>query len=95
MNELIEYVRNKKRTPIGVVVAKLVPQKDFLPCIGIGWSMANKKAGDKFDREVGLDLARARCEYPSKKQIPYSVAKVMNRMNERSKKYFKDISKSN
>lgn len=57
---LIEYVRNKKREKIGVLVA--LPSKNGF---SIGWSKCNTSKNDKFDRDLGLILAIGRANLNS------------------------------
>jgi hypothetical protein len=92
MNELIEYVRNRKGQRIGVVMAKAYNQNSG-GMVKFGWSKANVKMGDSFDKEVGLNIARGRADtsWPTDKTVPYDVLKVYNRMLYRSAKYFKGL----
>ena len=87
MNELITYVKvpsgRRKGQLRGVVVA-----------IGrdkIGWSQANEKAGDTFNKERGIAIARTRAlkGSPEKAKVPYDVQKTVNYMISRAKRYFK------
>ena len=56
MDEIRSYVRQEKtRHPIGVLVAFKHDRK-----IHIGFSQANTKAGDKFDKKHGVELALGR-----------------------------------
>ena len=81
MNELIEYVRNKNREPIGVVVALGKNQ--------VGWS--RKHNLDKWNREKALRIARGRAIVGSGETvtIPYDVLPIMEHMIDRSQRYFK------
>lgn len=82
MKMLVEYVRDNKNKPIGVVVATGKNQ--------IGWSEKHNK--DKWDKHLGLEIAIGRAingsdKTPMKKKVfrPY-VEKMTNRAN----RYFKN-----
>jgi hypothetical protein len=51
---LVKWIRDKHRTPIGCVVAT-GPHK-------VGWSLWNRKSGDKYDKGRGKDIAIGRAE---------------------------------
>lgn len=86
-NELIEYVRNDKGNPIGVVVASLTNDKK----IGIGWSKVNIKAGDVYKKERALQIARDRINKGIGHLviIPFAVRPIFKKMVNRSEKYFR------
>jgi len=81
---LMQFVRDRRGNPRGVVVSRLVDER-----VTVGWSFTNYKAGDRFDKQRGIQIALGRLTVPSTKQIPYSVHKVMETVVDRSKKYFK------
>jgi hypothetical protein len=54
MNEIMRYVRDRRGNKVGILIGK--QSSDFTTEIKIGWSRC--KAGDKFDREEGLRVAR-------------------------------------
>jgi hypothetical protein len=58
--------------------------------IRIGWSMANVKAGDKFDKEKGLEIASARLNSQRGMVLPpFSLIPDIKRFQERCTRYFK------
>ena len=100
--ELVQYVRvergNKRGQARGVVVAI----KDDDVGFRLGWSFTKVGAGDVFNKEKGLDIARGRATlftlagHISKNsktgkpiQIPTSVSVVLKTMRERADRYFK------
>ena len=95
MKEIIAYVRKKgqliqagktvlrrKGQPRGVIVA-LAPDK-------IGWSFANVKSGDVFDKWKGIGMARTRAIHgaPAHSKIPRDVEKMLPRVMERAQRAF-------
>lgn len=95
---IVEYVRkggikkkskvSKKRLGgrrIGVLVA--VPNEDS---VGIGWSLCNSKAGDKFDPMFGLNIAIARATTRSTSPIARSMVKKARKFVQRAVSYYKD-----
>jgi hypothetical protein len=106
MNEIYEYVRTQKGSsvfvnshgqkrrrggePIGVVLATVLTNSDC-PKIVFGWSKANQKSGDIFDKAKGINIARTRAIYglPKNIKIPAEVAKAQAWLATRAVKYFK------
>jgi hypothetical protein len=90
-NELIRYVRvkrgSKKGQPRGVVMAR----KDADGKVRVGWSFANLKKGDRFDKKVGILLARGRATQmiPDGATIPRDVQPELEKISYRSVRYFK------
>jgi hypothetical protein len=87
-NELIQYIRDKNNTPLGVVVAQ---KRDNV--IYYGYSLRNKK--DKWNREVGIKIAIARANadsyvLPSSVKLTTLVLNALNDLNKRAVRYFKD-----
>ena len=89
---LIEYIRDSKKNPIGVVVANGASK--------IGWSLCNIKSGDKFNKEIALTIAIARANTIKlldsdnrikyyENNIPRSILNNIFKMVIRSNKYFK------
>jgi hypothetical protein len=75
MNEIMRYVRDRKGNKIGILIGcrRVVCDEDFDPddqSIWIGWSRC--KAGDKFDREEGLRVARLNLGQP----MPHSLVET-------------------
>lgn len=88
---LVTYLRvsggKNRGSRRGVAVALPVGNE-----VKFGWSFTNLKAGDKFDKETGLQIAVARATKPCKiKQVPYDALKAICRLEERSRRYFKQI----
>lgn len=84
MNELVEYIKNKKGQRIGVVVAR--PRANDM--VGIGWSLCRKT--DIFDQELGLKKARGRTDtilYGS--ALPHTVLPYVEKMTDRAERYYK------
>jgi hypothetical protein len=91
-NGLVTYIKvssgKHRGNRRGVVVA--LPTGDG---VKFGWSFTNFKAGDIFDKERGLEIAVARTVKPNRKALtPHEVSKTIARLEERSKRYFKQFS---
>lgn len=94
MNEIIEYVKERKRhrdQKVGVLVAQSNANK-----INIGWSKVTLSKGgkrvDNFDKDLGVTIARGRIgkEIILKSQvIPHVIRKQIPKFQERCLKYFK------
>lgn len=87
MSELITYVRVQKGRNKGKLRGVVVA----VDRLKVGWSQANEKAGDKFNKERGIAIARTRAinGLPEKGCIPHEVNKAVAIMAARSEKYFK------
>lgn len=84
MNEIIEYVRNRKRQKVGVLVGSLVDGQ-----IAVGWSQARISL-DPFDAERGKELARIRMHgWSNKTVVPHSIRKQLVIFSARCLRYFK------
>jgi hypothetical protein len=70
---------------IGVLVA--VPSEDK---VKIGWTLCNVKAGDKFDKDFGLQVAIDRAIKDSKYPIAQSLIKKAEAFIHRAGLYYKD-----
>ena len=99
--ELKSYIRNKKKTPIGMVIAK----KNSNGKVSVGWSLCRKT--DKYDNETGYVKASHNqymldghsftpATYPVKNSskvslvfVPHTAYKTVCNMIQRSIKYFK------
>ena len=90
-NGLVTYIKvssgKHRGSRRGVVVA--LPTDEG---VKFGWSFTNFKAGDKFDKERGLQIAVARTVKPSRLNIPHDVLNTVTKLEERSKRYFKQFS---
>jgi hypothetical protein len=99
---VIQYVRNKKRIPYGVIVAIKNNDGGF----NIGYSLCNKK--DRFTKKMALEIAIGRAEiispsYTASNAIwistsdgvnydtnrPHEIKKMIDGFVERCKKYYK------
>ena len=83
---VIQYVRNKKRVPYGVLVA--VKNSDGFTC---GYSLCNKK--DRFNKKRALEIALGRAGLTNGGLYngipPHEVRKMIPAFFERCKKYYK------
>lgn len=81
---VIQYVRDKKNVPYGVIVA--VKTDDGF---GIGYSLCNKK--DRFSKDMALKIAIGRAEIKNEevRVLPHPVARMVASFTERCKKYYK------
>lgn len=81
---IIQYVRNKKNDPVGVVLAEAITNNNY----SIGWSKCRK--GDKYSKSFGKDVAIGRLGAITHKGkvVPRDVAKVLEVVKERARKYF-------
>ncbi len=87
---IIEYIRNKKKQPQGVILAHKSGQSVY-----VGFSLACKL--DKFNKGDGIAIAFARAQKDAPaaifpKQIPHIVLKLKTPFGERARRYFKDAS---
>lgn len=85
---MVQFIRDKKRTPIGVMVAFLSKET-----IRVGWSKC-KMAEDYFDRIDGKNraLKRAASSGVPKKEdltIPQSIQASLDIFTQRAKNYYK------
>ena len=93
MNEIIEYVREKRHgrnDKVGVLLGWSVNGNPIL----IGWSkvMTRQKgeAKDTFDKERGLEIARARkIGHGPNVQVPHIIRKRLPKFKDRCQRYFK------
>lgn len=85
--QIHEYIYHKKQR-VGVIAAALAPDS----MVHFGWSLCNRKSGDKFNREIGLNIAvgRARAKVDVLFPVPRSIEKSINMLAGRASKYFKD-----
>jgi hypothetical protein len=90
-HSVIQYVRNKKNIPLGVLVAIKTPEG-----FRIGYSLCNKK--DRFNKNMALKIAIGRAgfglelgsgeSYPPS-YPPHPVRKMISAFYDRCKKYYK------
>lgn len=78
---LIQYVRDNKRKPIGVVVATDLGK--------VGWSLCHKD--DKWDKNIALSTAINRADdINTEGPIPHTVRHIVHHMVDRAKRYYKN-----
>jgi hypothetical protein len=84
--EFITYYRDSNRNPLGVVIAL----RDDNDVVQFGWASCNE--GDTFDKEFGLDIARARAFKGKGRPVPTSISDVVRHYNfiEKCEKFFKE-----
>ena len=99
MNEIIEYVREKRHGRIEKVGVLLGWSVSGNP-IQIGWSKVmtrqKGKAKDTFNKERGLEIARGRkTGYNPSLVVPHVIRKRLPEFKKRCQRYFKgaDLSK--
>lgn len=81
---VIQYVRNKKRIPCGVIVAVKTPEG-----FAFGYSLCNKKK-DLFNKRTALKIAIGRAISKTNENcLPSSISKIASRFTERCNKYYK------
>jgi len=83
---VVKNVNGCKRR-VGILVGKRVGNT-----VKIGWSRANAKRGDKFDREMGMKLAIERTKADETVPMPHSMAGEAYDFRHRCIRYFKDAS---
>lgn len=105
--ELIEFIHAGKEVRsngwvkgigplIGCVVARRVRTRNYLTGqftsgISIGWSKVNVSAGDEFDKEKAVEIARGRAIVGSSPAVPRQIIPIYNKMVERASSYFKNV----
>lgn len=82
------YILDNKDQRIGVLAVTNGYYDDRN--IVIGWSLCNFAAGDKFDRERGLEIAYERSAKHSIAPIPISIVPRYEAFLHRVKKYYKN-----
>ena len=91
-NYIYEFVLNKKKQRVGVVVATVVANNP--ESVRLGFSRCNTSAGDKFDKGKALTIALGRARAGGTMDLPISMLQNYMRMADRAKRYFKDKSLS-
>lgn len=83
---LMQFVRDRKGNPRGVVVATIVDNQ-----IRYGWSYTNTKLGDRFNKHRGLAIAHGRIDngWGHNVSVPHNVLKSLNHISNRAERYFK------
>ncbi len=86
---LIHYIRKGKRVPYGVIVAVKLPDGD----VSIDYAICRKN--DRFTKAMALEIAIGRAmNFKSiavhyQRALPHSVAKVIDKFNQRASKYYR------
>jgi hypothetical protein len=82
---VIQYVRNKKRVPYGVLVAFKVGS-GFI----CGYSLCNKN--DRFNKKMALKIAIGRANTRSViiEEAPHDIRKMLPAFFDRCKRYYKN-----
>lgn len=104
MPELIEFIHSSREVRpdgtvkgtgplIGCVLARRVRGRNqltgqFEPRISLGWSKVNISAGDVFDKERAVNIARGRAIVGNSPEMPRKIASAYERMEERALRYF-------
>ncbi len=89
MNYIYKFVKNNKKQPVGVVVAKA--SDTSAPAVFVGWSRCKVTGGDTFNKERGLKIALGRAEHGGgEDKVPHSMTDEITAMGQRATKYFKD-----
>jgi hypothetical protein len=86
-NTIFQYVRNRRREKVGVVVAT----KRSDNTIGLGFSLCATERGDTFDKDTALNIALGRAEtFPYfSDTVPQSVKTDWAVIYDRAVRYFK------
>lgn len=82
MRELIQYVRNKHGHPIGILYCAGEYNKEIV----VGWSLCSKR--DKFNKQLGLTIAKNRIVCYREMRIPDSILGPLKSFVKRAEKYF-------
>ena len=83
-NIIYARTRDRKNNPNGIVVAL----KTKRGTIKFGWAKCNMKAGDVFNMEEGLKLAKQRAIEACKETIPQSIHNDYTDIINRGTRYF-------
>ncbi len=78
---------------VGCVLARRVRGRNcytgkFESRISLGWSKVNVSAGDSFDKERAVDIARGRAIVGASPKMPRKIAPSFERMEDRAARYF-------
>jgi len=82
MADLIQYVRDRKRRRVGVMLARKVNDE-----LKISFSLCNMKL-DKFCKKRGLLIAQARLDKPKIRHVPQSVRHSLASFIDRAERYY-------
>ena len=87
-NGIHAYVYNSRRHPVGVLAA--VPSQVDPTQVVIGWSRCNNAAGDRFNKQIGVQIAYERSLKQSTAEVPLTMTPHYTNFFLRATKYFKD-----
>ncbi len=77
-----QYIRNKKGTPIGVLVAV----RESKNVVSLGWALCHKH--DQFSKAKGTMIARNRAESDKEIHIPETLEKAYAKFADRAQRYY-------
>lgn len=84
---LMTFVRSRNNQPRGVIVAGF---DEVSGCVRMGWSYTNLKAGDRFNKKLGVKIAADRIySEPRNKKIPHEVMRRAGYFAENCRRFFK------
>ena len=85
---LKQLVRDRNGDPRGMVIATVINNT-----VRFGWSYANTKAGDRFNKQKAFVIATGRAEkgWGVNVNVPHRVGKVLGEMADRSVRYYKGV----
>lgn len=78
-NEIRQFIRREDGQPVGIMVANEN---------GIGWAVTHPR--DRFNKELGLRIARGRAVSGSEATPPRRVREQLRRFQDRASRYFKE-----
>lgn len=84
-----QYIMDKvggRRQKVGIMVGML----DDKGRVKIGWSRTNINAGDKFDKQRGMNMSIARSNAKTNVKAPMSIKGHLEMFAKRCNKYFAD-----
>lgn len=82
---IVQYIHDKKKNKLrGVIVADKINNYPI-----ISWSYTNFKAGDRFDKQRGLEIAISRFNTKTNAEVPRQILKLSEIFKKRVARYFK------
>lgn len=82
---IVQYIHDRKKNKLrGVIIAEKINDYPV-----ISWSYTNFKAGDKFNKDLGLLIATSRFMTKTNANVPHEVIKLCNIFKKRVARYFK------
>lgn len=83
---IYQFIHGRRKQVVGVLLAHAKENG----IVTIGWSLAATTRGDKFDKEVGLKIAKERTMARHELTIPHTVRKHLPRFEHRCRRFFRD-----